>query len=392
MLLPSDTPQGVADALGYLQHHLQELMERQHVSESNINSTLAALTMQLQQLTQLVANPPLPLLAIPNTPPPPIPSPPVSPSPTLPMRRTCPKLSCPPDFNGEHHNSHAFLNSCSLYIRLAPEQFHDEQERILWALTFFKGGCVTKWSKNVFRQKADTGIFPIQTWGEFEQQFRLHFFPANAEADTINALEGTSYHQGNWMVDDYLDSFQALVSDAGYTDPQTLVVKFQRGLRLGIQKQIATMPYRWLADTDPDAWYKAARRIDQARLTNEAFQSVLRSALSTSLRTVFARPPPLSAARLPLAPPPSVILKPLLTTPSMGVPMDVDVTRKARSLPPRGCYQCGDTNYIVQDCPHRLDVHQLATEQRKELIKDLLALKDVVLIEESCPLEEEDFV
>ena len=32
------------------------------------------------------------------------------------------------------------------------------------------------------------------------------------------------------MVDDYLDSFQALVSDAGYMDPQTLVVKFQRGL------------------------------------------------------------------------------------------------------------------------------------------------------------------
>jgi len=35
----------------------------------------------------------------------------------------------------------------------------------------------------------------------------------------INALEGTSYHQGNQTVDDYLDSFQALVSDAGYTDP-----------------------------------------------------------------------------------------------------------------------------------------------------------------------------
>jgi len=78
----------------------------------------------------------------------------------------------------------------------------------------------------MFRQEANTGIFSIQTWGDFEQQFRLHFFPANAEADVINMLEGTSYHQGNWMVDDYLDSFQALVSDAGYTNPQTLVVKF----------------------------------------------------------------------------------------------------------------------------------------------------------------------
>jgi len=83
MSLPSDTPQGVADALGYLQHHLQELMERQHVSENNINSTLAALTAQLQQLTQLVANPPPP--AVPNTPPPPVPSPPVSPPPAPPV-------------------------------------------------------------------------------------------------------------------------------------------------------------------------------------------------------------------------------------------------------------------------------------------------------------------
>jgi len=47
MSLLSDTPQGVADALGYLQHHLQELTKRQYVSESNINSTLVALTMQL---------------------------------------------------------------------------------------------------------------------------------------------------------------------------------------------------------------------------------------------------------------------------------------------------------------------------------------------------------
>jgi len=244
MSLPPDTPQGITDALGYLQHHLQELTERQHVSESNINSTLEALTVQLQQLTQLVANPPLPPPAVPNTPPTPVLSPPVSPPPALPVQRTCPKLSCPLDFNREHHNSCAFLNSCSLYIHLALEQFHDEQERILWALTFFKGGHAAKWSENIFRQEADTGIFPIQTWGEFKQQFQLHFFPENAEADAINGLEGTSYYQGNWTVDDYLDSFQALVSNAGYMDPWTLVVKFRQGLRLGIQNQITTMPYR----------------------------------------------------------------------------------------------------------------------------------------------------
>jgi len=38
-----------------------------------------------------------------------------------------------------------------------------------------------------------------------------------------------------------------------------------------------------------------------------------------------------------------------------------------------------------------MDVCQLTTEQREELIEDLLALKDTVLMEESCSLEEEDF-
>jgi len=39
-----------------------------------------------------------------------------------------------------------------------------------------------------------------------------------------------------------------------------------------------------------------------------------------------------------------------------------------------------------------MDVHLLTSEQQEELFKDLLALKDVVPIEESCPPEgEEDF-
>ena len=219
------------------------------------------MTTQLQQLTQLVANSsPPPIL---HTPPPLIPSPPVAPPPTLTTRQMHPKLSCPPDFSGERYNGYVFLNSCSLYIYLAPEQFHNEQEKILWALTFFKGGHTTKWSENMFCQEIDTGVFPIQTWEDFKQQFWVHFFPVNAEADMISALEGASYHQGSQTVDDYLDNFQALVSDAGYMDPWTLVVKFWRGLRLGIQNQIATMPYGQPTDTDPNVWYRAAQRIDQ---------------------------------------------------------------------------------------------------------------------------------
>ena len=189
---------------------------------------------------------------------------------------TRPKLPSPPDFSSERSSGRAFLNSCTLYLRLAPEQFTYDEKKIFWTLAFFKDRHAAKWSQNLFRQEADTGIFPIRSWTDFEQQFQSQFFLVNAEADAINTLEGSSYYQGNWTVDDYLDSFLILASDAGYTDPQTLVVKFRHGLKLNVQSQIATIPFGQSADTDPEAWYAAAWRIDQVRLANEAFQSTLR--------------------------------------------------------------------------------------------------------------------
>jgi len=76
MSLPLDTLPGIADTLGYLQYHLQELTEQQNVSEHAINTILVGLTAQLQQLTQLMTSP-APALTI-APPPAPTPSPPVS--------------------------------------------------------------------------------------------------------------------------------------------------------------------------------------------------------------------------------------------------------------------------------------------------------------------------
>jgi len=179
MSLPADTPLAIADALGYLQHHLQELTECQNTLEHTINATLVGLTAQLQQLTQLITAP------APTVAPSPIPtslpliSPP-SPVPSAPSKQwTRPKLSSPPDFSSEWSSSQAFFNSCTLYLRLAPEQFSYDEEKILWTLAFFKDGRATRWSENLFRQETDTSIFPIQSWAHFKQQFQSQFFPVN---------------------------------------------------------------------------------------------------------------------------------------------------------------------------------------------------------------------
>jgi len=46
----------------------------------------------------------------------------------------------------------------------------------------------------------------------------------------------------------------------------------------------------------------------------------------------------------------------------------------------------------VKDCPYYLDVQRLTTEQREELIEDLMALKDAVEKEEVCSAPEKGFV
>ena len=72
--------------------------------------------------------------------------------------------------------------------------------------------------------------------------------------------------------------------------------------------------------------------------------------------------------------------------------MNVDAVRKIRSLPPQGCYQCREANHLVKDYLYCLDVQRLTTEQREELIEDLMALKDAVEEEEVCSAPEEGFV
>jgi len=151
------------------------------------------------------------------------------------------------------------------------------------------------------------------------------------------------------------------------------------------------MPFGQPTDTNPEAWYTAAQRIDQAWLANEAFQSTLHSTTSTPMHSAL----PQLTLLLVLCPPsvalPPVSLRPPPPTPSRGISMDIDAVQKTRFLPPQGCYQCGEANHLMKDYLHYLDIQRLTAEQREELIEDLMALKYAVEKEEVCLTPEEDF-
>jgi len=107
----------------------------------------------------------------------------------------------------------------------------------------------------------NSGI-PVNSCGIRRNLWRNKKYCLNAEATAVNTLEGTSYFQGKRSVDDYLDQFQDLVEDSGYTDKKTLVVKFRRGLDRRIASAIGAMATGRPSDTNPEGWYSLAVQLD----------------------------------------------------------------------------------------------------------------------------------
>jgi hypothetical protein len=143
-------------------------------------------------------------------------------------------------------------------------------------MTYMNQGRAQKWANRVYHWEvipANAGSPHFVDWDDFRSRFRAEFFPLHSDAVATNKLEGTTYFQGRRSVDDYLDDFQDLISESGYADLKTIVVKFRRGLNPVIADTVAMMAARRPDDLDPEAWYEAAIQIDQNQAANAAFRS-----------------------------------------------------------------------------------------------------------------------
>lgn len=366
-LPPQPTPQQMIQQLST---SLQQVIQRQAQTEQAMSDSMNNILQQLAALSNQSVTTPTP--AAPPRPPP----------------RATPraKVATPSDFDGDRTRGRTFINSCSVYFRLCPDHFRDEQERILWALSYMKSGRAAKWADSIFRwEERNPTDTKFLDWSDFVDAFRTHFFPVDSEASAVNTLESTAYYQRARNVDDYLDEFRTLIMDSGYSDAKVIVVKFRRGLQPSIQNAIATMVSGRPKDTDCEGWYEAARRIDQARAANDAFQTSARPDPPPRPKPAFTPlPRPIPITPVPVPTPPKSSL-------SGPVPMDIDFSRKPAPLPPT-CYRCGKPGHIKADCPKRFDVRHMTIEEKDELIQSLLAEKDASeAAAQAINQEDEDF-
>jgi hypothetical protein len=277
------------------------------------------------------------------------------------------KAGVPSHFDGDRAQGRAFLTSCELYISLTQSDFVNDQMRIHWALSYFKGGCAASFAEHILRQELRSGKMCFASWREFTEEFTSRFCPENEATTVLMRLESDQYFQAKRNVEAYINEFKDLIDLSGYMDPIAIVLKFRRGLNPTTQDRITESGMDRPSDMDFDGWFKAARRLDLNHLANEAFHLASRrpSAHSAPTLTTYPAPP-----RVPFSffhsPPPVTAIPAAMHAPSCalppGIPMDVDRTRAFKPLT-QTCYRCGKTGHISKECDRRHDVCHMTLDE-----------------------------
>jgi hypothetical protein len=127
-------------------------------------------------------------------PPPPV-SPPFVPT-TMQASHPCRvKPGIPSHFDRDRVQGCAFLTSCELYISLTQLDFVNNQVRIHWALSYFKGGHAASFAERILHQELRSGKMCFASWREFTEEFTSSFCPENEATMALMRLKSDQYFQ-----------------------------------------------------------------------------------------------------------------------------------------------------------------------------------------------------
>src|SRR5258708_5443369 len=132
------------------------------------------------------------------------PSPPVD-LPPPPATTKLLKITAPTPFTGLQDDLDHFKAECSLYICLQGSEFPDETSRMLFILSYMKGGAARTWATHKIQQVLNPSGMPMMM-DKFEAEVDLVFVDLNQEATAWQKL--SMLWQGANSVDELIQQFK----------------------------------------------------------------------------------------------------------------------------------------------------------------------------------------
>ncbi|KAG6863290.1 hypothetical protein C0993_012187 [Termitomyces sp. T159_Od127] len=140
-------------------------------------------------------------------------------------------------YDGDRTSRERFLQSCLTYIHLSGDAFDFDVLKIAWVLSYMKAGWASTYALRVLWRSR--GVESFTDWAAFEKNFWAEFFPIDpAKSAALVLRNREQYGQGKRTLDEYIDSFWALVEQAAYPDGLQLCLMFRDGLHTALMEHI----------------------------------------------------------------------------------------------------------------------------------------------------------
>jgi len=122
--------------------------------------------------------------------------------PNLPVAQK--KVTTPNEYDSARDKADSFLKQLTLYFRDRAADFTSESDKIIFPLSYMKGGTARSWADQITKGILD-GQNPYANFPAFQMEFKKYFSDPDAAATARCKLK--LVHQGGQSVDEYTSEF-----------------------------------------------------------------------------------------------------------------------------------------------------------------------------------------